>query len=82
MQGLEVTAKNMPILLAGNAAEMGLLGRGFSGLKGVAGEGIDNRVAKAIPHIARYGAAQGLLQSREEVLQERAKENHNLQRNK
>ena len=74
MQGLEVAAKNMPVLLAGNALEMGLLGRGFAGLKGVAGESIGKRAAKGIPHIAGYGAAQGLLQSGEEVMQERAQE--------
>ena len=72
--GAEVTAKNLPLLLASNLAEAGLIGRAFTRLGAKPGETLAKRIAKAPFRAAPYAVLTGAQQGSEEVGQEIAQE--------
>ena len=74
LTGLEITAKNLPLLIASNTLEAATLGRGALRFGGKAGESVAKRAALAVPRATPYAAAQAVQQSGEELLQQRIQE--------
>lgn len=74
LTGLEITAKNLPLLIASNTLEAATLGRGALRFGGKAGESVAKRAALAVPRATPYAAAQAVQQSGEEVAQQRIQE--------
>ena len=72
--GAEIFAKNWPLLVASQVGEGALLHRGFSRLGGKAGESLGRRAAMAPLRTAPYMAGEGLAESGQEIMQERAQE--------
>ena len=74
LTGAEIAAKNWPLLVGSQALEGGILHKGFSRLGGKAGESLGTRAWKAPFRTAPYMAGEGLTESAQEVMQERAQE--------
>ena len=74
LTGAEIAAKNWPLLVGSQALEGGILHRGFSRLGGKAGESLAKRAGLAPFRATPYAAAEGLTESAQEVMQERAQE--------
>lgn len=74
LTGAEIAAKNWPLLVGSQALEGGILHRGFSRLGGKAGESLAKRAGLAPFRTAPYMAGEGLTESAQEVMQERAQE--------